>query len=101
MQLACREQVDAEAELVGPETVDLRCTLGQPCALAVPGYRLRADTAQVVVLAAGHCGHEDAVVAESARLPRGPIVARILFQRLRVLRSMVYTGDEDYADKVA
>jgi hypothetical protein len=55
-------EVDANAELVGPIDVELSCTMGRSCDIAVDGYGLQ-DTNRIVVISSGQCGDPNAVVA--------------------------------------
>ena len=57
-----RVELDTDAELIGPFTRNLNCTLGISCAVVVSGYRLAATNA-IAVIENTTCGSADAVLA--------------------------------------
>jgi hypothetical protein len=54
-------QVDPSADLAGPNTRLLECTLGIKCSVALEGYRL-GTTNRIVVITNGTCGQENATI---------------------------------------
>jgi hypothetical protein len=57
-------ELDAFAELVGPYTEDLSCTLGVTCNITISGFGL-VHANEVIVVSSGQCGDPDAVLSLS------------------------------------
>ena len=55
-------QLDADAELSGPDVADFACTLGEPCQFQVTGHDLHT-TNRIIVITSGNCGDSEPVVA--------------------------------------
>ena len=55
-------EVDGAAEIAGPRTTALACTLGENCTVEIDGFAI-ASSSRAVFLSNGSCGDDDAVVA--------------------------------------